>query len=370
MGSASLCYSISKIHGLSQLDHDVWSCDGVGAGLHHRSSTRFSTQKSIYCFEVNPDKPENVVYHLPTTVGWRNLDTVQPGGKALLPKKRCLLYDDANLPNLLSLPYMLDYGGGGGLYDPHIYKRTRSFVLGKGDEFYYESKTASVVPRPGIRYRKRTRHKKQEKRRKTPQKIQKKHKKTHRKKKTRARGPPKNPTNTPDKKRRKPRNAPHLAGLGSPHRTVKRGIWYLGWLAQALSSVQPAEILDTLKQIVDSLPSSSAGSSSAGSGSNGGSKGGSKGGKNGNLKSLHEAVSADDVSKFTRKWFDWPNAVFSELLFEMGLVGGRDSLIVSKEPPKDPYGRVETGRFFKYQAVVSDHFQTNKLNNFFTVYAA
>lgn len=44
--------------------------------------------------------------------------------------------------------------------------------------------------------------------------------------------------------------------------------------------------------------------------------------------SLHEAVSVDDVASFSRPWFDWPNSMFVELCFRLGLL---DEDISTKE---------------------------------------
>ncbi len=53
------------------------------------------------------------------------------------------LFDDANVPSLLSAPYLGFCG-----YDDEIYKNTRSFILSKDNPYYYEGKYAKGVGSP------------------------------------------------------------------------------------------------------------------------------------------------------------------------------------------------------------------------------
>jgi meiotically up-regulated gene 157 (Mug157) protein len=64
-------------------------------------------------------------------------------------------------------------------------------------------------------------------------------------------------------------------------------IWPLGLIAQALTSRSEAEIASCLKMLK---------TTHAGTGF------------------MHESISKDDASKFTRKWFAWANTIFGELL--------------------------------------------------------
>jgi len=53
------------------------------------------------------------------------------------------LMDDANLPNLLSLPF-IEYP----YLDPEVYCNTREFILGKDNPYYYEGKVISGIGSP------------------------------------------------------------------------------------------------------------------------------------------------------------------------------------------------------------------------------
>ncbi|WP_308113621.1 glycoside hydrolase family 125 protein [Kineosporia corallincola] len=59
-----------------------------------------------------------------------------------------LLMDDANMPSLLSLPFLSP-----GLVDPEIYARTRSFALGPGNPWWFSGRAASGVGSPHTRER-------------------------------------------------------------------------------------------------------------------------------------------------------------------------------------------------------------------------
>ena len=52
------------------------------------------------------------------------------------------LMDDANVPNLLSIPYL------GYPADTQVAQNTRRFILSQGNPFYYEGKQASGIGSP------------------------------------------------------------------------------------------------------------------------------------------------------------------------------------------------------------------------------
>lgn len=52
------------------------------------------------------------------------------------------LIDDANVPSLLSIPY-LGYPG-----DTQVTQNTRRFILSQGNPFYYEGKQTSKIGSP------------------------------------------------------------------------------------------------------------------------------------------------------------------------------------------------------------------------------
>jgi hypothetical protein len=56
-------------------------------------------------------------------------------------KGQCLLMDDANVPSLLSLPYLDD---GAGLLDEALYENTRKMVLSQADPYFYTSADGSI----------------------------------------------------------------------------------------------------------------------------------------------------------------------------------------------------------------------------------
>lgn len=57
----------------------------------------------------------------------------------------CNLMDDANVPSLLSIPYL---DPSGAHYDSEVYKNTRGFVLSSGNPFFYQGKAASGIGSP------------------------------------------------------------------------------------------------------------------------------------------------------------------------------------------------------------------------------
>lgn len=121
-------------------------------------------------------------------------------------------FDDANVPSLLSAPY-LGYCGT----DDEIYKNTRQFILSKKNPYYYEGKYAK--------------------------------------------------------------------GIGSPH-TPSGYIWHIALSMQGLTSNSKEEIIELLKMLENT---------------------------DGNTYLMHEGFDANDPSKFTRSWFSWSCALFSEL---------------------------------------------------------
>lgn len=121
-------------------------------------------------------------------------------------------FDDANVPSLLSAPYL----GFCGKND-EIYKNTRSYILSEKNPYYYEGKFAK--------------------------------------------------------------------GIGSPH-TPDGYIWHIALSMQGLTSDSKDEILE----ILEMLERTDAGT-----------------------YLMHEGFDANDPAKFTRKWFSWSCALFSEL---------------------------------------------------------
>ncbi|WP_270169330.1 glycoside hydrolase family 125 protein [Paenibacillus sp. SYP-B4298] len=123
------------------------------------------------------------------------------------------LMDDANVPSLLSLPYL-----GYCTSDDPIYLNTRRFVLSDSNPYYYRGAEAE--------------------------------------------------------------------GIGSPH-TPERYIWHISLAMQALTSLDQEEV----QQMLDVLERTDAGTDF-----------------------LHEGFHADDSTQYTREWFSWANALFSELI--------------------------------------------------------
>jgi meiotically up-regulated gene 157 (Mug157) protein len=123
------------------------------------------------------------------------------------------LMDDANVPSLLSLPYL-----GYCAPDDPIYLNTRRWILSDENPYYYSGTAA--------------------------------------------------------------------AGVGSPH-TPPRYIWPIALAVQGLTSLDRAE----QERILETLERSDAGTFL-----------------------MHEGFHADDPAQFTRPWFAWANAMFSEFL--------------------------------------------------------
>lgn len=127
-----------------------------------------------------------------------------------------LLMDDANVPSLLSLPYL----GWCDASDPH-YLRTRDFVLGDANPYFYQGRAAS--------------------------------------------------------------------GVGSPH-TPGNHVWPLAIIMQGLTDTDPAGKLLAARLVA---------ANDAGTGA------------------VHESFDVDDPRRFTRAWFGWGDALFSELVLEL-----------------------------------------------------
>lgn len=126
------------------------------------------------------------------------------------------LMDDANIPSLLSLPYL----GFCDVDDP-IYLNTRRFILSKENPYYFEGLYAN--------------------------------------------------------------------GVGSPH-TPKDHVWPLSLIMQGLTSrsrSEREEVLDTLLRTDD------------------------------NTRFMHESFNADSPTNYTRPWFSWANALFSEFVMDL-----------------------------------------------------
>lgn len=124
----------------------------------------------------------------------------------------CFKFDDANVPSLLSAPY-LGYCDA----DDETYQKTRRFILSKENPYYYEGKYGK--------------------------------------------------------------------GVGSPH-TPEGYIWHIALSMQGLTSSSKDEILELL----NTLERSDAGT-----------------------LLMHEGFDANNPDNFTRSWFSWSCALFSEL---------------------------------------------------------
>ena len=123
------------------------------------------------------------------------------------------LMDDANVPSLLSLPYL----GCVDADDP-IYQNTRKMLLSPDNPYYFEGTAAR--------------------------------------------------------------------GIGSPH-TPPRYVWPISLCIQGLTSQDPQEI----RALIHTLETTDA-----------------------DTGLMHEGVSVDDPSRFTRPWFAWANSIFSEFV--------------------------------------------------------
>ncbi|WP_442953057.1 glycoside hydrolase family 125 protein [Paenibacillus sp. Soil750] len=126
------------------------------------------------------------------------------------------LMDDANVPSLLSIPYL----GYTEMSDP-TYQRTRSFILSEENPYFYQGEVAQ--------------------------------------------------------------------GIGSPH-TPERYIWPISLAIQGLTASSQEEKL----RLLDLLAATDAGTGF-----------------------MHEGFHVDDPAKFTRPWFSWANAMFSELVLDV-----------------------------------------------------
>lgn len=124
--------------------------------------------------------------------------------------------DDANIPSLLSLPYL----GYCDKTDP-TYLRTRALLLSEDNPYFFQGREGS--------------------------------------------------------------------GIGSPH-TPFNYIWPMAVSLQALTSTDDDEILDCLNTLKNSAYATGL---------------------------MHESFDKDNASRFTRSWFAWACAVFSELILEL-----------------------------------------------------
>jgi meiotically up-regulated gene 157 (Mug157) protein len=129
------------------------------------------------------------------------------------------LMDDANMPSLLSLPYL-----GYCAADDPIYLNTRRWILSDENPYFYHGTAA--------------------------------------------------------------------AGIGSPH-TPPRYIWHIALAVQGLTALDRAE----QARMLDTLERTDAGTFL-----------------------MHEGFHADDPAQFTRPWFAWANAMFSEFVLNNFLI--------------------------------------------------
>eukprot|EP01128_Nolandella_sp_AFSM9_P002652 TRINITY_DN13030_c0_g1_i1.p1 TRINITY_DN13030_c0_g1~~TRINITY_DN13030_c0_g1_i1.p1 ORF type:complete len:272 (+),score=41.21 TRINITY_DN13030_c0_g1_i1:121-816(+) len=131
-----------------------------------------------------------------------------------------LLMDDANVPSLMSIPYL------GWDYDEEIYQNTRNFILSADNPTYAHNKAKSIY------------------------------------------------------------------GYGSPHMAerIPNNIWPMGQIMMGLTSKDPSEKLEMVKQLVKTT---------------------------GRTGWMHESYDPDRPSTFTRKWFCWADALFAELVMSL-----------------------------------------------------
>lgn len=85
----------------------------------------------------------------------------------------------------------------------------------------------------------------------------------------------------------------YAGGIGSPH-TPKGYIWHIGMIMRALTSVDRAEILQSLTML-----------SQTHAGTN----------------YMHESFDPENPEEYTRPWFAWANSLFSELLDQLDTTG-------------------------------------------------
>ena len=81
---------------------------------------------------------------------------------------------------------------------------------------------------------------------------------------------------------------PKAAGIGSPH-TPAGYIWHIALCMQGLT----ADTLEEKRTMIDLAVAT-----------------------NGGTLLMHEGFCADDDTKYTREWFSWANAMFSELVMD------------------------------------------------------
>ncbi|CQR48482.1 hypothetical protein BN1058_02864 [Paraliobacillus sp. PM-2] len=136
------------------------------------------------------------------------------------------LMDDANVPSLLSIPYL-----GYCSIDDTIYQNTRQFLLSTSNPYFYEGKVAR--------------------------------------------------------------------GIGSPH-TPKSYIWHIALAIQGMTAKTDEEkqnILNLFKQT------------------------------DGETNFMHEGFYVDDPKQFTREWFSWANAMFSEFILHLNGINVKGSAL-------------------------------------------
>jgi meiotically up-regulated gene 157 (Mug157) protein len=128
--------------------------------------------------------------------------------------------DDANVPSLLSLPYL------GYEYDSEVYANTRRFLL-SADNPHFKCSLHN-----------------------------------------------------------------NICGIGSPHteREIRNGIWPMAQLMQGLTSSDPEEKVEMLRQVMES---------------------------DGGTGWMHESYNPDNSNKYTRPWFCWVDSLFAELVMSL-----------------------------------------------------
>ena len=78
------------------------------------------------------------------------------------------------------------------------------------------------------------------------------------------------------------------AGIGSPHTPINY-IWHIALAMEGLTADSREKKLETLRVLA---------------------------GTDGGAGLMHEGFHADDDTRYTREWFGWANAVFSELVLD------------------------------------------------------